>query len=126
MINNTRNVTNINVTNNYYGGAAGNFRNVSTGGPSLADVNAHAHTHVQTVHLANANQAGRSTLQGNSLAVYAPHMNGASAHTARPAQVRPESRASDLQPGHLDLQSAGGKCRLETGRALCGSHLGRP
>jgi hypothetical protein len=87
VINHTTNVTNINVTNNYYGGAGGNFRNVNTGGPSLEEVNAHAHTHVQTVQLTAASQAGRSTLQGNSLAVYAPRVNAASVHAARPTQV---------------------------------------
>jgi hypothetical protein len=89
VINRTTNVTNINVTNNYYGsaGAAGNFRGVSTGGPSIDEVNAHSRTHLQTVQLTAANQAGRSTLQGNSLAVYAPRVNAASLRTARPTSV---------------------------------------
>ena len=91
MINNTTNITNINVTNNYgtAGGAAGagRFRGVSTGGPALAEVNAHSHTPVQTVQLTAASQPGRSTLNGNALAVYAPRVNAATLHTAKPATV---------------------------------------
>ena len=43
--------------------------------------------HIQTVQLTAANQPGQSTLQGNSLAVYAPRVNPATVHQARPAQV---------------------------------------
>ena len=84
VINTTTNVTNINATN---GGAATNFRGVAVGGPPINEVNANARQHIQTVQLTAANQPGRSTLQGNSLAVYAPRMNPASVHQARPAQV---------------------------------------
>jgi hypothetical protein len=88
VINNTTNVTNINVTNNYgTGGAGANFRGVSTGGPAIADVNAHSHTQIQRVQLTSANQAGRSSVQGNSLAIYAPRVNAATARTAKPASV---------------------------------------
>ena len=93
VINNTTNITNINVNktvvNNYYGanGANGNFRGVTAGGPPINEVNAHSQQHVQTVRLAAANQPGRANLQGNSLAVYAPHVNAATARQARPAQV---------------------------------------
>ena len=87
IINNTRNVTNI----NYYGSRAGqggnHFGGVNVGGPPLAEVNAHSHQHIQTVNLVAANQPGRSTVQGNSLAVYAPRVNPATLQQARPATV---------------------------------------
>jgi hypothetical protein len=85
IINKTTNITNINVSRN--GGAAANFRGVAVGGPPINEVNAHAQQHIPTVQLTAANQPGRSGLQGNSLAVYAPAMNPTSAHTARPANV---------------------------------------
>jgi hypothetical protein len=83
VINNTTNITNINVA----GGASSGFRGVSVGGPALADVNAHAREHVATVQLAAANQPGQSSLQGNSLAVYAPKVNPATHNQAKPANV---------------------------------------
>jgi len=86
IINNTTNITDINVTGGAARGRAG-FRGVSVGGPSLAEVNAHSREHVATVQLTAANQAGRSSLQGNTLAVYAPRVNPASIHQARPANV---------------------------------------
>ncbi len=85
IINRTTNITNINVNKN--GGAGAGFRGVSVGGPSLAEVNARSRQRVATVQLTAASQPGRSTLQGNSLAVYAPRVNPATLHTARPAQV---------------------------------------
>jgi hypothetical protein len=85
VINNTTNITNINVRGG--GGAGGNFRGVSDGGPAFADVNAHSHQHLQQMQLTQANQAGRSSVNGNSLAVYAPRMNPSTQHTARPARV---------------------------------------
>jgi len=93
VINRTTNITNINITKttviNNYGatGAATNFRGVAAGGPPINEVNAHSHQRIQTVQLAEANQPGRSTLQGNSLAVYAPRVNAASAREAKPANV---------------------------------------
>ena len=51
------------------------------------DINAHSRQHVQTVQLASANQPGRSTLQGNTLSVYAPHVNAATVHQAKPTRV---------------------------------------
>lgn len=82
IINNTTNVTNINVT---HGG--NHFHNVRAGGPPIAELNARARQHIQTVHLTQSNQPGRSTLQGNSLAVYAPRVNPATLHQARPGTV---------------------------------------
>ena len=92
VINKTTNITNININKtviNNYGtaGAAANFRGVKANGPSIKDVNAQSRTPVQTVHLTAMNQPGRSNLQGGSLAVYAPALNPASMHQARPAQV---------------------------------------
>jgi hypothetical protein len=83
VINNTTNITNININ----GGRTAGFRGVAVGGPSLNEVNAQSHQHIQSVQLATSNQAGRSTLQGNTLAVYAPRVNPATARQARPAQV---------------------------------------
>ena len=85
VINNTTNITNINISRN--GAAAGNFRGVSVGGPRINDINAFSHDRVQTVRLAEAAQPGRSTLQGNTLSIYSPRVNAATLHTARPAQV---------------------------------------
>ncbi len=82
VINNTTNITSINVR-----GDSGNFRGVNTGGPTLAQVNAHSHTPVRTVQLTAANQPGRSTLNGNSLAVFAPRVSAASNRTAKPTRV---------------------------------------
>ena len=83
IINRTTNITNITVNRN----AGRNFQGVNVGGPSLNTVNAHAHHPVQTVQLTAANQPGRSTLQGNSLAIFAPKVNPGTVHQARPARV---------------------------------------
>jgi len=89
IINRTTNITNINVNktviNNGTAGAA--FRGVAVGGPSINEVNAHARQRIQTVQLTAANQPGQSSLQGNSLAVYAPRVDPASIKQARPARV---------------------------------------
>jgi hypothetical protein len=87
VINNTTNITNINVNNGGATGAGANFRGVAAGGPPLNEVNAHSRQHVQTVQLTAANQPGKSSLQGKSLAVYAPRVNPASAQQAKPASV---------------------------------------
>ena len=84
VINNTTNITNINVNKT---GAAGGFRGVSVGGPTLNEVNAHSHQRIQTVSLTAANQPGKSTLQGNSLAVFAPKINPTTVQDAKPARV---------------------------------------
>jgi hypothetical protein len=85
VINNTTNITNININRN--GGGANNFRGVAVGGPPINEINAHSRERVPTVRLAESNQAGRSTLQGNTLNVYAPRVNAATVHQARPTQV---------------------------------------
>ena len=84
IINNTTNVTNINVGN---GPAGANFAGVTAGGPSINKVNALARQHIATDSLTAASQPGRSTLQGNTLVVYAPRVNPASVHQAKPAVV---------------------------------------
>jgi hypothetical protein len=88
IINNTTNVTNININNHSGpGNAAANFGGVTTGGPSLKTVNAHSRQHVSTVQLTRASQPGTSVLQGKSLAVFAPHVAPAAGQQAKPAQV---------------------------------------
>ncbi|HEX4140121.1 MAG TPA: DUF6600 domain-containing protein [Candidatus Methylacidiphilales bacterium] len=83
IINNTRNITNINISR----GGTSAFGAVRTGGPTLAEVNAHSHTPVQEVRLDPSGRAGRSTLSGGTLSVYAPHFNPATVHQGRPATV---------------------------------------
>lgn len=81
VINNTTNITNIN------GGTSAGFRGVVVKGPLLSEVNAHSHQHIPTVQLTAANQPGRSSLQGNSLAVYAPKINPGTVQQAKPTRV---------------------------------------
>ncbi|MEI9998032.1 MAG: DUF6600 domain-containing protein [Verrucomicrobiota bacterium] len=83
IINNTRNITNIVIRR----GQVGAFRGVSVGGPALAEVNEHSHTPVRTVALARAGGPGRGALRGNTLSVFAPHVNPATLHQARPPRV---------------------------------------
>jgi len=84
IIRGTKNITNINNSN---GRATDNFHGVSAGGPPLNEINAHSRQHVQTVQLTQASQPGRSTLQGNSLSVFAPQVNSTTAHQGKPARV---------------------------------------
>ena len=85
VINQTTNVTNITV--NYYSGTKANFQGVATGGPEVARVNARSRQQVQTVQLTAAPQPGPSTVQGNSLAVFAPRINPAITQQTRPAAI---------------------------------------
>ncbi|HEV3271235.1 MAG TPA: DUF6600 domain-containing protein [Candidatus Methylacidiphilales bacterium] len=85
VINKTTNITNVNISRN--GGGARGFGGVSVGGPRINDVNAQAQERVPTVQLTASNRPGPGRLEGNSLAVYAPAMNPATLHTARPAGV---------------------------------------
>jgi hypothetical protein len=92
VINKTTNITNINISktviNNYgTGGAAANFRGVKANGPSITEVNAQSRTPIQTVHLTAMGKPGRSSLSGDSLAVYAPAVNPSTLHQARPTEV---------------------------------------
>ncbi len=82
VINQTRNVTNI----RYYSGRPV-FGGVTVGGPSLAEVNAHSRTHIEQMHLAATGTAGRSTINGGTLNIYAPRVNPATVRQARPTTV---------------------------------------
>jgi hypothetical protein len=86
VINNTTNITNINISRNS-GGTGANFRGVVAKGPPLSEVNAHSHQHVSTMQLTASNQPGLSRVQGNSLAVFAPRVNPSTGTQARPARV---------------------------------------
>lgn len=88
IINNTSNVTNLNVTRNPGGGhRGGTFGHVTTGGPSYNQVNA-ASTHpVPHVNLVNASQPGGGHVSGHSLALYAPHLTPGNASSGQPARV---------------------------------------
>jgi len=83
IINNTRNITNINISR----GGRGTFGGVNVGGPNFAEVNRQSHTPVQQVRLAQAGRAGRSTLANGTLNVFAPRINAATANQGRPATV---------------------------------------
>lgn len=82
-IGNTRNVTNI----NYNRDGAGRFGRVRAEGPSVAALNARAHTPIQTVTLADASRRDAAGLHGHTLAVYAPRVDPKSMASARPASV---------------------------------------
>jgi hypothetical protein len=82
IINQTTNITNINVNHGRRG-----FNAVSAGGPQLSDVNSHSREPVRTMQLTRSNAAGRASLNGNSLAVYAPRINPNSRNNARPGNV---------------------------------------
>ncbi len=83
IINNTRNITHTYVSRN----ARGAFGGVRVDGPAFATVNRYSHTPVQQVRLAAAGQAGRSTISGGTLNVFAPRINPATLHQARPGTV---------------------------------------
>jgi hypothetical protein len=85
IIANTRNVTNVVVTNQR---GAGRFGRVNAGGPDFATVNAQSRTPVQQARLSRSNRVGAASLSGNRLAVFAPRVNGAGTGTAfRPQSV---------------------------------------
>jgi hypothetical protein len=83
FIRGTRNVTNINFRRD----GAGRFDRVRAEGPSVAALNARAHTPIATAQLTTATRMNEAGLHGNSLAVFAPRINPATAHTARPERV---------------------------------------
>jgi hypothetical protein len=94
IINNTRNVTNINVNN---AAAAGRFGRVTTGGPNFATINAQSRTPVQRASLVRSNRLGNASLQGNQLAVYAPRVQAAG--SARPRNVTGNLSAARVNRG---------------------------
>ena len=95
VINNTRNITNIYVSR----GATGAFGGVKVEGPALADVNKVSHTPVQQARLAAAGQAGRSSLAGGTLSVFAPHINPGTLHQARPANIAKTIAVTNINRG---------------------------
>jgi hypothetical protein len=87
VIDKTTNITNINVNRSGVQGGPGQFGGVIVNGPSIAEVNSHAKYHVATVQLTAASQPNPGTLHGNTLAVFAPRVDPATLHQARPASV---------------------------------------
>ncbi len=91
IVNRTTNVTSINVARPGGGrgapGFAGNLRNVTTGGPSLSQVNAVTQSPVPKVKIVRSPQPGGGTLTNDSLALYAPRVNAASSPELKPAHV---------------------------------------
>ena len=82
-INETRNITNINVNRD----RAGRFGHVRAEGPSVAALNARAHTRIANATLTSANRRDAAGLHGNTLAVYAPRIDRNTIAHARPATV---------------------------------------
>jgi hypothetical protein len=82
----TTNVTNLNLTRNRSGGMGGavNFASVTLGGPSLRQVDAVSQAPVPEATLAFTARAGGGTLQGNTLAIYAPQVDVRTVQTSRP------------------------------------------
>jgi hypothetical protein len=100
MINRTTNITNINVGQNFGNRGNSAFRGVTAGGPPIAEINAHASHRVPTVQLTTSNAPGRATVRGNSLAMFAPRVNAATAHQARPASVGSNIGRASINPGN--------------------------
>ena len=122
MINNTTNITNIKVNNgtiNNYG-RGGNFQRVNMGGPNFAEVNRQSHTPVQRVQLAEAGQPGRSSLNGNTLNVFAPRVNATTMQTARPTHVESTLGHTQVNRGdsieHLPAVNSQGSSPCGLGR----------
>ena len=88
IINNTTNITNINVNNNRRGA----FDRVRGGGPNLARLNGRIHTPIEAADLAAANDPREAGLHGNHLAAFAPRID-------QPRRGRTASHAG-WQPGH--------------------------
>ncbi len=82
-IGHTRNVTNI----NYRRDGVGRFGRVREGGPSVAALNAHARTPIQTARLASVASSGGAGLRGDTLGVFAPRINPATARNSRPGSI---------------------------------------
>jgi hypothetical protein len=88
IINGTTNVTNLNFNRNGWNGSTGRFAAVTTGGPSLAQVNAVSASPVQRVRLTPASQPmGGGRLANNSLALFAPRVAPMSGLSLHPSQV---------------------------------------
>jgi hypothetical protein len=133
LIDRTRNVTNINV-GRPGSREAGRFGRVTANGPSLAEINAASRTPVQRVNLAGSSRAGEG-LRGQTLGVYAPHINPTTGKTARPRSVAATLRDPSVNRGtdinrplavNARVQPAGATpqqvaaARTEQGRGLAG------
>jgi uncharacterized membrane protein YgcG len=86
LINHTTNVTNINVGRGGAARGAATFTHVTAGGPEVAQIDAASESPVPRATLSHASRPGAGTINGGSLAVYAPHVSTGGAN-ARPAQV---------------------------------------
>jgi hypothetical protein len=82
-IRNSRNVTNI----NFHRGANGRFDRVHAEGPSVAALNARARTPIESARLASVSRANEAGLRGNTLGVFAPHIDRHTVGFSRPAVV---------------------------------------
>jgi hypothetical protein len=89
IANQTTNVTNLNLSRNTSGttGSSANFSTVTLGGPSLAQINAASRAPVTQASLAYTDRTGGGTLEGRSLALYAPQVNVGTVQSSRPASV---------------------------------------
>ena len=83
FIGRTRNVTNINFRRD----GTGRFGHVRAQGPSVARLNAQARNPIREASLVSAANRNAAGLHGRSLAVFAPHVDGATFRSARPSHV---------------------------------------
>ena len=95
FIGQTRNVTNINFRRD----GVGRFGHIREGGPSVAMLNAHARTHIETARLTTATRDGNVGLRGNALAVYAPRVDRNTVKTARPTSVSAHIAKANVNRG---------------------------
>ncbi len=95
IINRTTNVTNINVANN----VTNLFGGVQTGGPSIDEINRASRTPIARVKLESASQVGEARMNGNSLAVYAPHFTPNSQKEAKPIRVAQTVEHAEINHG---------------------------
>jgi hypothetical protein len=98
LINHTTNVTNINVARGGAASGRATFTHVSAGGPEVAQIDAASQNPVPRATLTHAGAPGAGSLNGNSLAVYAPHVS-TSTGNARPAQVAGTLSAASINRG---------------------------
>jgi hypothetical protein len=79
LINQTTNVTNLNVNRNGAG-----FGAVTLGGPSLFQANAQSQTPIRRLRLAFTDRVGGGAVNGRSFTIFAPRVNVATVPGARP------------------------------------------
>ena len=95
FIRGTRNVTNI----NYSRRGADRFSHVRVEGPSVAALNERAHNRIPTAQLDPAVRRSEAGLHGTMLSVFAPRINPATAHTARPDSVAQRLTSTTVNRG---------------------------